>query len=409
MLSGVILKILSDLGFYLSIAGLIGALFGAPGPLIFGGWFVLTAAGFLAWLLRRSGVWRFLPFVAAAAYFFFAHYRLAEGAVFLPAFAYVVYLAAVRRFEPDQDVEKQIFSIFWKLLIVVTLFSLIAGVGQYISHVALPIGLITMLCQILLIRGLRHEEEVRNRPRYQLSELLLLASVGAVILFLGSETGVRLIGAGLKGIYNVVLYPIFELLVRVAIIVFTGVAWVGKYVWKWIMELFELRKQDHVPVEIAPYSEHLRELYVGEGQSVETPRKIIIALIIVAVAVLLFLVFRWMSKRARKRPETPGVIDDRSVEKPAEAAVAAKERGTVAQVRSAYRRYLKLGAAQGLRPQRSDTTLDIRKRFSRIFPDDASDALREIYLRARYDGHADREDASRAKALIAQLKKSGQE
>ena len=116
-----------------------------------------------------------------------------------------------------------------------------------------------------------------------------------------------------------------------------------------------------------------------------------------------------MSKRARKRPETPGVIDDRSVEKPAEAAVAAKERSTVAQVRSAYRRYLKLGAAQGLRPQRSDTTLDIRKRFSRIFPDDASDALREIYLRARYDGHADREDASRAKALIAQLKKSGQE
>ena len=68
MLSGVILKILSDLGFYLSIAGLIGALFGAPGELIFGGWFVLTAAGFLSWLLRRRGFWRFLPFAAAAAW-----------------------------------------------------------------------------------------------------------------------------------------------------------------------------------------------------------------------------------------------------------------------------------------------------------------------------------------------------
>ena len=407
MLSGVILKILSDLGFYLSIAGLIGALFGAPGELIFGGWFVLTAAGFLAWLLRGRGFWRFLPFAAAAAYFFFAHYRLAEAAVFLPAFAYVVYLAASRRFEPNQEVERQIFSLFWKLLIVVTLFSLIAGVGQYISRVALPIGLITMLCQILLIRGLRHEEEVRSRPRYQLTELLLLAAIGAVILFLGSETGVRLIGAGLKGLYQVVLLPLFTLLVRAAIIVFTGVAWVGRYIWKWIQELFELRRPDHVPIEIAPYSEHLRELYVGEGQSVETPRKIIVALIIVAAAVLIFLVFRWMSKRAReKRETTPGVVDERRAEKPAEAHVSARERGAVAQVRAAYRRYLRLGAAQGVRPQRSDTTLEIQKRFSRLFPDEESLALREIYLRARYDGHADREDASRAKALAARLKKS---
>ena len=87
MLSGVILKILSDLGCYLSIAGLIGALFGAPSALIFGGWFVLTAAGVLSWLLRERGFWRFLPFLGAAAYFFFAHYQIAEAAVFLPPFA----------------------------------------------------------------------------------------------------------------------------------------------------------------------------------------------------------------------------------------------------------------------------------------------------------------------------------
>jgi hypothetical protein len=407
MISGVILKVLSDLGFYLSIAGLIGALFGAPGALIFSGWFVLTAAGFLAWLLRNRGFWRFAPFLPAAAYFFFARYQIAEAAVFLPAFAYVVYLAAVRRFEPNQDVERQIFSVFWKLLIVVTLFCLIAKVGQYISDVALPIGLVTMLCQILLIRGLRHEEEVRSRPSYQLTELLLLAVIGAVILFLGSETGVRLLGALLKGIYNIVLYPVLMLLVRIAVFLLTGVAKVGKYVWEWIVEMFNLRKQQHVEVEIPPYAELDFKLYVGEGQSVTTPRKVIVALICVGVAVMLFFIFRYMSRRARdKREDSDGIVDDRTVEKPVEIAVPARERGAVAHVRAAYRRYLRLGAAQGVRRLRSDTTLEIQRRFSGLFPGEEAGALRELYLRARYDGHADKEDAARAKELLAQMKKN---
>ncbi len=407
MISGVILKILSDLGFYLSIAGLIGALFGANNALIFGGWFVLTAAGFLAWLLRERGFWRFLPFVAAAAYFALAGYRLAEGAVFLPAFAYVVYLAAIRRFEPNQDVERQIFSIFWKLLIVMTLFCLIAKVGQYISGLALPIGLVTMLCQILLIRGLRHEPEVRNRPRYQLTELLLLAVVGAVILFLGSETGVKLLGAFFRFLYMGIVLPILQLLLRVFMFVFRGVVWVGRYVWAWIEKLFNLRKQQHVPVEIPPYADLDFKLYVGEGQSVTTPRKIIVALICVGAAVLVFFVFRWMSKRARDgRTPLPGIRDERVTEEAAEAAVSRHERSAVGQVRQAYRRYLRLGAAQGIRRARNDTTLEIQRRFSGLFPDAETGPLRELYLRARYDGHAEKEDAARAKEIVAQLKKS---
>ncbi len=407
MISGVILKILSDLGFYLSIAGLIGALFGANNALIFGGWFVLTAAGFLAWLLRERGFWRFLPFVAAAAYFALAGYRIAEGAVFLPAFAYVVYLAAIRRFEPNQDVERQIFSIFWKLLIVMTLFCLIAKVGQYISGLALPIGLVTMLCQILLIRGLRHEPEVRNRPRYQLTELLLLAVVGTVILFLGSETGVKLLGAFFRFLYMGIVLPILQLLLRVFMFVFRGVVWVGRYVWAWIEKLFNLRKQQHVPVEIPPYADLDFELYVGEGQSVTTPRKIIVALICVGAAVLVFFVFRWMSKRARDgRSPLPGIRDERVTEEAAEAAVSRHERSAVGQVRQAYRRYLRLGAAQGIRRARNDTTLEIQRRFSGLFPDAETGPLRELYLRARYDGHAEKEDAARAKEIVAQLKKS---
>ena len=409
MLSGVLLKILSDLGFYLSIAGLIGALFGVENALIFGGWFVLTAAGFLAFLLRKGGVLRFLPFLPAAAYFVFAGYGVASGAVFLPAFAYTVYLAASRKFEPDQDTERQIFSIFWKLLIVVTLFCLIAKVQQYIAQLALPIGLVTMLCQILLIRGLRHEEEVRNRPRYQLTELLLLLVIGGVILFLGSETGVRLIGAGLRWLYTGLLRPLIQLILDAFIIVFTGVAWVAKYVWAWIVELFNLKRRQHVPVEIPPYNTEVRELLLGVEGEDSGPMKMLIALIVVLVAVLLFFAFRWLSRRLKQeRAETFGIVDDRSPEKPAEAVVAAKERSAVAQVRAAYRRYLKLGAAQGVRRQSSDTTLEIQRRFSKLFPPQQSEALRELYLRARYDGHAEKEDAARAKDLITQLKKSEQ-
>lgn len=409
MLTGVILKILSDLGFYLSIAGLIGALFGAPNSLIFGGWFVLTAAGFLAWLLRNRGWLRFLPFLPAAAYFFFAHYHIAEAAVFLPAFAYVVYLAASRQFEPNQDVERQIFSIFWKLLIVVTLFCLVAKVTQYIAQLALPIGLISMLCQILLIRGLRHEEEVRNRPRYQITELLLLAVIGGVILFLGSETGVRLLGAGLKGIFTGFLQPLLQLILKAFLFVFTGVVWVGKYIWAWIVMLFNLKKKKHVPVEIPAYSTEVRELLLGKQGEDSAPLNMLIALIVLVTLVLLFFVFRWLSKRGKKeREDTFGMTDDRSPEAPAEAAVSAKERSAVAHVRAAYRRYLKLGAAKGIRRQKSDTTREIQQRFVGLFPEESTGALRELYLRARYDGHADKEDAARAKELVAQLKKGEQ-
>ena len=121
----------------------------------------------------------------------------------------------------------------------------------------------------------------------------------------------------------------------------------------------------------------------------------------------MFFVFRWMSKRARDgRSPLPGIRDERVTEEAAEAAVSRHERSAVGQVRQAYRRYLRLGAAQGIRRARNDTTLEIQRRFSGLFPDAETGPLRELYLRARYDGHAEKEDAARAKEIVAQLKKS---
>lgn len=409
MLTGVILKVCADLGFYLSVAGTLGAAFGAQSAQLFIGWFALTAAGLLSWLLRSRGVLRFLPLAAAAAALFcFADFSTAETVVLLPELAYVVYLAAVRRFEADQEIERQAFSVLWKLLIAETLICLIARVPQYVTHVGLPIGLITMLCQILLIRSLRHEEEVRSRPRYQLTELLLAVSVAAVILLLGSETGVHLIGAGLKGLYFAFLFPLLSLLVRAAVFVFTGVAWAVSALWALLQKLFSQERAE-VVIETPPYWESSRKLYLGEAESAATPRKVIVALIILCAVVLLFFIFRWLSRRARRTHEDTPVTDERSAENAPEAAVSARDRSAVAHVRAAYRRYLRLGTSQGIRHRRTDTTLDIRNRFSGLFPNEEADALRELYLRARYDGRADREDAARAKELLAQLKKSGQD
>ena len=406
-MSSVFLRILSDLGFYLCFAGFIASFFGVSGVLLCIGWFVLSAAGFLSRLLRRTGVLRFLSFAAAAAGLILARFPLAELLVLLPAFVYVVYLGAVQRFEPDRDTQQKIFSVFWKLLLLVTLISLFTKAAHTVSHYVLPMGLITLLSQILLLRGLRHESEVRSSARYQITELLLFAAVAALILFLGSETGTRLLLAGLRGLLNF-LSPLLELLLRLFIVVFTGVWWFLGLIGRLLRYLFGVGEDGFDPAQIDTELEAMHQQF-EDVQPDELPRAILaglIVLLVLGVATGLFFLFRWMARRSREGEDpVPDMREERLPGERPKTASSVRERGAVHQVRSAYRRYLKRGTAQGIRLMPSDTTLDIQQRFSGEFPQEESLELRELYLKARYDGHADASDAVRARELLKRMTK----
>ena len=268
MMTDVFLRILFDLGIYLSITGPAALHFGASEAALYTGWIILSAALFISCLLSRRGVLRFLPFAAAAAALILAGPSIAEALVFLPPFIYVVYLAASQRYGPDRDTVRQFFTLFPVLLTVVTIVCLFAGASAYAARFTLPVGLITLSCQVLLLRSLRHGTESRRSPRRQITDILLIAALASLILFLGSETGTSLILTALGAVYRVIVMPVLELLLRVFIAVLSVIS----RVFSFIGRLFRHKLSEPEPNEPEIGGFGFEDIFGDRTQAPELPR-----------------------------------------------------------------------------------------------------------------------------------------
>jgi len=75
-------------------------------------------------------------------------------------------------------------------------------------------------------------------------------------------------------------------------------------------------------------------------------------------------------------------------------------------IRWYYRKYLAEGASRGIKRERGDTSLSIVQKFAPVFPEDESEKLRELYIKARYQYNRDvqKDDAQAVSDLWHTLK-----
>ncbi len=133
-------------------------------------------------------------------------------------------------------------------------------------------------------------------------------------------------------------------------------------------------------------------------------RLILVILFIIAVVIVLILIFR--KKQAVPETEEGGVTGGRFFRAGKARRKTQHARTPSERIRECYRAYLDLQYQRGLQRVPGDTSMDIL-RFSSEKASEAQEArLRELYIKARYRGVAEKEEAAEAEQLLETMKKN---
>lgn len=399
MLSMVFLKVAGDLAFYYTFAGPFALHFGAEEA-----WMLLTLAVvpfcvMLSYVLGDKGLLRFVPWLGGVVCVCLPALGLADRIMMLPPLAYALMLMILRRYRPEWGSQVEIFNVFWKVFLAYVLLSLMLRVSDAGVQLEVLMGMVTLVCLVLLMRSLRHEESVYRQPSYQLLNLGLVGAAMGVALLLSSKGFLNSVFAVLGAVYRVIA----GVVMRILMLLLQAFA----FLFSWIR--FRRNEDREMPELNLGGAAEIFGLEENTGADGRAFTYVIYALAILAAIVVLILVFRFLARRYGEAPPAGDVRDNRVFLDDSDAREEKASRGSpVQRVRAQYKRFLRLCMKRGQELKRSDTSLEVNERCGHLFGHEAQE-LREIYLHARYDHRADKDDALRAKELYARLKKSEDE
>ena len=399
MFTVVLIKMASDLGFYYTFAGYFALLAHAHAGVLLTALAIQSFAFALSYLLREREGLRFAPFALIALCILLPQASWADYITMLPPTVYAVFMAYKKTYEPEWDREADIFSVFWKLFLGLVFFGVVFRTAKIIGAIVIPMGVVTFTGCVLLTRSLRHEPEVYCSPRYQVMNLATVLLVSLAAGLLGSHAFLAAMLAVLKVIYSYIITPVMYVVIYALI----GAIRVLMFLFSWI-KLKKPEQEQETKLDLRGAKE-LMGLEEFEQNDTVVGKNLIIGVTIIAVAVILFFLFRFLARRKGDEKPSAGITDTRYRIDAAGEQAAEREEGTnVQKVRALYRRFLKLCAKRGIARLKSDTSLDVARRYSVDFDGADADALRGIYIGARYNGEASKDDAARAKELYHSLK-----
>ncbi len=386
------LKMTADLGILLSAAGFFALqLGGHAAPLLLSlPVFALSFA--FSFLLKDRGILRFLPLIAAGLLFLYPGLSLTDAVILLTELAYLIWLTVRQAYMPVWETQTEIFSVYWKVFLGVLILEWL-GAPAETRAMTLPAGLTASACCILLNRSLRHEPSVYRTLRFQAVNLIGLAAVGFAALLLGSETFLNLVGTGLGWFYNTLIAPLLMGIIYLFIQLIKGIAWLFSFI-----KLKDPENKDVQDIKLDGLSPELDLIQGEEAVGI----RFLNALLIIAAAAAAFFLLRALARGLRKAKQA-GSVQAVTLRSGAEEAVA--PRGPVRRIREIYRRFLHLCLRRKVAIARSDTSLDVQRKSEGLFEEEDSEALRRLYLKARYRETADEAEAEQARQLYRQLKK----
>ena len=390
------LKMMADLAILLSAAGFFALPLGGHAAPLFLSLPVFALSFSFSFLLKDRGILRFLPPAAAGLLFLYPGLSLTDAVILLTELAYLIWLIIRKAYIPVWGIQTEIFSVYWKVFLGVLLFEWLIAPAET-RAMTLPAGLTASACCILLNRSLRHEPSVCRTLRFQAVNLIGLAAVGLIALLLGSETFLGLVGAGLSWFYKTLIAPLIMGVVYLFIQLIKGIAWLFSFI-----KLKDPEKKDVQDIKLDGLDTEMELIQGGEAVGIE----FLTALLIIAAAAAAFFLLKALARSLRKAKQSGTVqtVTGRSV---AEETVpeSATPRGPVRCIREIYRKFLRLCLRRKVAITRSDTSMDVQKKSERLFEEEDSEALRRLYLKARYRETADEEEAEQARQLYRQLKK----
>lgn len=297
---------------------------------------------------------------------------------------------------------RQTFRICLRLLgvwyLILCMFSFVEEMSfndiRYIrEEVTLRLGLIYCFLGVILLRQLRlGTDSIARGSSLQLAAVL----VGAGSVIAGFLAAVPVLREGAAAVIQAILFAVMGIFVffyeR-----FIEADYAGTH--KALEEAWENSDEIRVQPE---YQQMIQQ----HTQAVEKEPSYWWVLLVVAVAIVVgILLFRTFS---RKRSAVGSEEAANRIDTPQQNQKD-NRRTNRGRVRHYYREYLRYEQKRGLRLKKYDTSGDILRKSDAGTDKAAAAALREIYLRARYDeqNEVTREQAEQARALLKKIRGGG--
>lgn len=398
----VFLKMAADLGFYFTFAGFFAMMAKASGMNMLASLIIMSLSAAASFTLRGKGGLRFLPILLSVLCVLLPNTNLGGMVVLVLPVLYCAYVMAKELYVPEWDSQVSIFSVYWKIFFVFIFIGMLAGKREIVYSFMIPCGILTLVCLVLLMRSLRHEEEIYTSKKYQLVNLGIIAAVGVVALFLSSDLFLGLVAAFFKAVYSYVVSPILLLFIYLILAVMKGIAWLFSFIkFKFEPEMNE------VELNMTSTQDLFGDLSDEVGVNGETFDRVMLALGIVVGVIIAILVFKYLARRNGEKREDIATRDYRFAAEPPSVKEEEPDMGSsVQKVRTQYKRFLKFCRSEGIAFNKSDTSLDVNYRCGSSMPKEDTKEFREIYIEARYNGKATKNDVSRAKELFSRIRKS---
>ena len=402
MIVMVFLKIVADAAMMFIFGGPIAFHFGASVLKCIVTMLLIASASCLSFVLRDKKAIRFVPFVLPFAGLLIPGQVVSWAIICGIVLAYAIFLAATGRYLVDPEHQKVLFEVTIVLEIIMIIAVALAKGTETSFSIVIFGGIISMASSIMLMRSLRHEPEVYNSLQFQAVNIGIMAGVAAVTAIVSSETVIGTILKGFvyayKGVAYVIVWLFTQLLKGLNLLV------------EWLKSIFGTIQIDNEqePVTLDTRSaEDLFDDITNDAAGFPQALKIILIVLAVLAAIgIIILIFRALAGK-KFTAEVPS--GDGRIEREQNREAARRKENLNAQVqgvRKQYRKYLALLKDKGQDIDESETSGDIVQMSQPEYRSGEARELRELYIKARYNGVADRQDAERAKELVKAIKKA---
>lgn len=393
------LRMMADISFLFAFGGYISMSYGGSGAFIpallqcicFG----LSRLGGKRWYLR---VLFLLPM---ALDWYLCRNSVADMILITPSALYILYQVLADDYVLNHERQRQLFKAFLCALPFFVVAIMASGRTARLAAVTFPYAIVMLSCSVLLLRALRHEPEVYCKKSFQLLSIGIMAAILILGFLMSTDVFLNACAVGLRAFKNHVLQPTL-----------IGILYVALFIMQLPAKLIDLLFGDRN--SSGPSGYDLEGIFPEEMEDLFDPnepsdllRYFGIAAGVLAAVIVLFFIFRWMSKKRYGGPVVLSTDGQRSsiiTERPVDEL---QSNSSVGNVRLQYRKFLKLCASQGVVLEPSTTSQDVHVQASRTTVlEKVSGPIREIYIQARYAGKADKSSVQQIKKLYAEGKKN---
>ena len=389
------LKLICDLSFYMSFAGLICSL--ATGNSLLGTLPYLFSCAFLSSLLANKKVFRLVPLVLVAFALFSIRDNILNYLFFIPACAYTVYYVYSLPADTDKMEYSAVFDLYFKIAVPTALILFIAA-RENLESISIPCGLIFTACSIILMRMLRHDRDILAQTKFKILNMLSVLGVMVIGALAGSDRFLSLIGGIVKTFYFTVMVPIITFLLTILL-----------YILAPIFSLIGLSDAEAIKFEtqdiiIESAYDILGEDAAEPGVSLLIFKVVFFGSLFLLALFLLYKLFKRLTQEYNPRVSSlreERVFLDQGRQKKKEPKVNH-------QIRLIYRKFMKLCEDSGVPIYPYSTTEDIAQRAASTLGDrDSSFRLRNIYIESRYGEIAPtKENIRQCKEIYNKFKKA---